>query len=398
MSSVLSSANASNPAVKRIMREYAEFEQSYSAARRSSAAIDVVAAPLDDNLFEWHFTVRGPPSSPYAGGLYHGRVLLPSNYPFRPPDIVMLTPSGRFETGKKICLSISSYHPNNWQPSWSIRTALTALSAFFTTPAAGAIGSLDYPDREKHQLAVRSAEYVCPHCQQSNAHIMQRHSSEQLTGAGSAPQTAGEETAERASGGSGVHHQPTNTATNTQLVASRTASLPSDSGSEFRSTALSCEAPAHHPPQSTVTGQLSIGRLPLSASLARANAAQSPSAHSNSHSLHSQAPSVLSAETYSSPEAALMAAQSPSTSTSRSLSPAASTAPPFQPPPISSALASSEASTPPSTGVTASQSSTRLSVLTVSLAVLIAALLFRKLVAHLLSSHPSHASIVLHSL
>jgi hypothetical protein len=27
---------------------------------------------------------------------------------------MMLTPSGRFETNKKICLSISSFHPKNW--------------------------------------------------------------------------------------------------------------------------------------------------------------------------------------------------------------------------------------------------------------------------------------------
>ena len=36
----------------------------------------------------------------------------------------MLTPSGRFEVNKKICLSISSFHPETWQPSWGIRTAL----------------------------------------------------------------------------------------------------------------------------------------------------------------------------------------------------------------------------------------------------------------------------------
>lgn len=30
-----------------------------------------------------------------------------------------LQPNGRFEVGKKICLSISAYHPETWQPSWS---------------------------------------------------------------------------------------------------------------------------------------------------------------------------------------------------------------------------------------------------------------------------------------
>lgn len=76
------------------------------------------------------------------GGIFHGRILLPPEYPFKPPSFLMLSPTGRFETHTKICLSISSHHPEHWQPSWSVRTALTALIAFFPTPGNGAIGSL----------------------------------------------------------------------------------------------------------------------------------------------------------------------------------------------------------------------------------------------------------------
>jgi hypothetical protein len=36
------------------------------------------------------------------GGIYHGRILLPSEYPFKPPSFLMLTPNGRFETGVKV--------------------------------------------------------------------------------------------------------------------------------------------------------------------------------------------------------------------------------------------------------------------------------------------------------
>lgn len=78
----------------------------------------------------------------YQGGIYHGRIILPAEYPFKPPSFVMLTPSGRFEVGKKICLSISERHPEHWQPSWSMRTALIALVAFLPSKGKGAIGSL----------------------------------------------------------------------------------------------------------------------------------------------------------------------------------------------------------------------------------------------------------------
>ena len=43
---------------------------------------------------------------------------------------------------RQVCLSISSHHPEHWQPSWSVRTALTALIAFMPTPGNGAIGSI----------------------------------------------------------------------------------------------------------------------------------------------------------------------------------------------------------------------------------------------------------------
>ena len=36
----------------------------------------------------------------------------------KPPNIIFLTPNGRFATNQKICLSISAYHPESWNPAW----------------------------------------------------------------------------------------------------------------------------------------------------------------------------------------------------------------------------------------------------------------------------------------
>ncbi len=137
-------------------------------------------------MFEWHFTVRGPPDSDFATGVYHGRIILPTEYPMKPPSIIMLTPNGRFEVNKKICLSISGHHPESWQPSWSIRTALLAIIGFMPTEGLGAIGSLglssikifsfepffskisfisiDYPSEERKSLAKKSQTWCCPTC------------------------------------------------------------------------------------------------------------------------------------------------------------------------------------------------------------------------------------------
>ncbi|XP_051500850.1 ubiquitin-conjugating enzyme E2 J1 isoform X3 [Myxocyprinus asiaticus] len=147
--------NLKSPAVKRLMKEAAELRDPTEHYH---------AQPLEDNLFEWHFSVRGPPDSDFDGGVYHGRIVLPPEYPMKPPSIILLTPNGRFEVGKKICLSISGHHPETWQPSWSIRTALIAIIGFMPTKGEGAIGSLDYTPEERRALAKKSQDFCCEFC------------------------------------------------------------------------------------------------------------------------------------------------------------------------------------------------------------------------------------------
>ncbi|KAI3968740.1 hypothetical protein MKX01_028890 [Papaver californicum] len=142
--------NRKNPAVKRILQEVKEMQ--------SNPSDDFMSLPLEENLFEWQFAIRGPADSEFEGGIYHGRIQLPSEYPFKPPSFMLLTPNGRFETQTKICLSISNHHPEHWQPSWSVRTALVALIAFMPTNPGGALGSLDYQKEERRVLAVKSRE------------------------------------------------------------------------------------------------------------------------------------------------------------------------------------------------------------------------------------------------
>uniref|UniRef100_A0A0D9VT79 UBC core domain-containing protein n=1 Tax=Leersia perrieri TaxID=77586 RepID=A0A0D9VT79_9ORYZ len=142
--------NRGNPAVKRILQEVKEMQ--------SNPSPDFMAMPLEEDIFEWQFAILGPRDSEFEGGIYHGRIQLPSDYPFKPPSFMLLTPSGRFEIQKKICLSISNYHPEHWQPSWSVRTALVALIAFMPTPGGGALGSLDFKKEDRRALAIKSRE------------------------------------------------------------------------------------------------------------------------------------------------------------------------------------------------------------------------------------------------
>lgn len=148
------------PSVKRLMKEARQMAKNYDKTG------DIYAQPIGDgdNLFDWHFTIRGPRDSPFENGIYHGRLLFPPDYPMKPPEIFLLNVSGRFETNVKICLSISGYHPETWLPSWSINTALIALQAFFVTDAKGAIGGINWPEDARKAAAMRTHAYNCTNC------------------------------------------------------------------------------------------------------------------------------------------------------------------------------------------------------------------------------------------
>lgn len=139
-----------------------------------SPSPDYHAEPLETNLFEWHFTIRGPDSpSAYAGGIYHGRIILPPTYPLRPPNFRFLTPTGRFEVNREICLSISGHHEETWQPAWGVRTALVAIRSFMDTDAKGQIGGIECSKEARERMAQESNTWKCSACGKSNADIMQ---------------------------------------------------------------------------------------------------------------------------------------------------------------------------------------------------------------------------------
>lgn len=129
------------------------------------------AAPTSDsNLHDWHFTLVGPPSpTPYAKGLYHGRITFPAAYPLRPPSFRFLTPSARFEVNREICLSISGHHEETWQPAWGVRTALLAIrSEIFSGESKGQVGGMEGSEELRREYAVLSREWVCRECGGSN--------------------------------------------------------------------------------------------------------------------------------------------------------------------------------------------------------------------------------------
>lgn len=115
----------------------------------------------DDNTLLWNYLIEGPPGTLYEGGWYWGVLKLPENYPLAPPSILMMTPNGRFETNTRLCMSMSDFHPESWQPAWWLSSLMKGILSFMLDKelTTGAVMPAP-PDEKKRELAATSLEWT----------------------------------------------------------------------------------------------------------------------------------------------------------------------------------------------------------------------------------------------
>eukprot|EP00927_Polykrikos_kofoidii_P043742 TRINITY_DN37835_c0_g1_i1.p1 TRINITY_DN37835_c0_g1~~TRINITY_DN37835_c0_g1_i1.p1 ORF type:complete len:445 (+),score=30.60 TRINITY_DN37835_c0_g1_i1:177-1337(+) len=112
------------------------------------------------DIFSWDYLIEGPPDTPYEGGWYWGRLEIPRDYPFWPPLIKMITPSGRFLANAWLCRTTQDYHPEGWRPAWTLASILLVLTTLLTEDSF-TVGCI-HPavlDQEKRRLAQESRPF-----------------------------------------------------------------------------------------------------------------------------------------------------------------------------------------------------------------------------------------------
>ncbi|KAL4420955.1 hypothetical protein ABPG77_004584 [Micractinium sp. CCAP 211/92] len=154
----------------------------------------ITAHPAPNNLLEWHYVLEGSTGTDFEGGCYHGKVTFPPQYPFKPPSIVMLTPNGRFATNTKLCLSMSDFHPESWNPMWSVSTILTGLLSFMVE-SQHTTGAISSSSEEKKRLARDSLGYNVrnPTFRKLFPEWVKKHEMQQAAAAAAATQQAAQQ-------------------------------------------------------------------------------------------------------------------------------------------------------------------------------------------------------------
>lgn len=119
----------SNIAQQRVQREFREVVRSQEVADSG-----VTLSLVNDDLTELAGTIKGPPDTPYEGGIFKLEIKIPETYPFSPPKVRFVTkiwhPNISSVTGA-ICLDILK---DQWAAAMTLRTVLLSLQALLAAP------------------------------------------------------------------------------------------------------------------------------------------------------------------------------------------------------------------------------------------------------------------------
>ncbi|KAF4979612.1 hypothetical protein FZEAL_4241 [Fusarium zealandicum] len=123
---------------KRIQKEFAEISQDPPEGF-------TVSLPPNDTIHTWHVVLAAPPTTPYHPGRFGILLVLPTEYPFKPPVVKFVTriyhPNVTDDSLGNICLGLLK--PDAWKPSTKLRAVLEALRNLLEEP------QLDSPLEER---------------------------------------------------------------------------------------------------------------------------------------------------------------------------------------------------------------------------------------------------------
>jgi ubiquitin-conjugating enzyme E2 D/E len=112
-------------AIKRLTSEYAKL-------CKEPIARCTAEPKSQSDLFLWKALLEGPPDTPYADGKFNLEIIFPQDYPFKPPQIKMMTkcfhPNIR---DTHICVDILQ---SAWSPALGITQILLSLSSLLSDP------------------------------------------------------------------------------------------------------------------------------------------------------------------------------------------------------------------------------------------------------------------------
>ena len=118
----------------------------------------IAVTPREDDARHFDVEMNGPKDSPFEGGVFKLKIVLPEDYPMKAPDVKFVTrihhPNVR-ATGE-ICMDILQ---ENWSPVINIRTILVSIQSTLSADSFGGRTS-DIETARRHTLLYAMSEFL----------------------------------------------------------------------------------------------------------------------------------------------------------------------------------------------------------------------------------------------
>ena len=91
------------------------------------------AGLLSNDLFVWQATIIGPTETPYEGGVFHLKMVFPTDYPFKAPSVTFTTRiyHPNINDNGSICLDILK---DQWSPVLTVSKLLLSICSLLNEP------------------------------------------------------------------------------------------------------------------------------------------------------------------------------------------------------------------------------------------------------------------------
>ena len=94
----------------------------------------ITVKPINNNdMFNLEATFIGPSDSPYEGGTYRLNIVLPKDFPFKPPRFTFSLKVYHPQINGNVHIDLNIFK-DQWSPALTIVTSLLSIQSFLMTP------------------------------------------------------------------------------------------------------------------------------------------------------------------------------------------------------------------------------------------------------------------------